>query len=400
MNKGLLGTIKELVLFSAPIAVGQLSQMLIGAGDVLVAARHGRDTVAAIGIANSISSPIFLIGIGLLLGISPTLSKKRGESFDVSHYFHTCLIYAIVIGVLFMGITISTVPIVKYLGFDLKLVPLIQDYLFLVSFSYIGAYMYHAIKEYLQATEHVVFANSVSVVSVFANIGLNYMLVFGVFIFPELGVRGLAYATIIVRTLMGLSLYIYSRRYNKTTFSVAGNFAKHVFRFSLPISMSIFIEVLAFSIVMILIGRIGALYAAIHSVSLTLASTTFMIPLAISSAVSVKISYFYGRRNFTRISDFIKASLMISMTFMAFMALCLYLFPETILGVFTSDIEIIKAGTAILIVCAMFQIFDGAQVTLSGILRGARYNKTDVHNSPYRVLDARHPSWLLSWLHS
>lgn len=375
MKKTLTKTIQELLLFSAPIVVGQLSQMLIGAGDIFVAARHGRQTLAAIGIANGISAPIFLIGLGLLLGISPTLSKKRGEALNTDHYFYTCIIYAVVIGLVFSVLTILSIPIVQYLGFDPALTPIISDYLILVSFSYTGAYIFHAIKEYLQAIEHVVFTNSVSVVTIFVNLTLNYMLVFGVFIFPNLGIRGLAYATIISRCLMAIAVFIYGRRYSATKFSVQKPFAKHVFKFSLPISMSIFIEVLAFSVIMILIGRISPLYAAIHSIALTLASTTFMIPLAISSATSVKIAYHHGRHNKERVLDFIKASLIISMSFMAISGLSLYLFPEFVLGLFTADKEIISTGVAIIIVCAMFQIFDGAQITLSGILRGLGITK-------------------------
>lgn len=375
MKKTLTKTIQELLLFSAPIVVGQLSQMLIGAGDIFVAARHGRQTLAAIGIANGVSAPIFLIGLGLLLGISPTLSKKRGESLNTDHYFYTCIIYATVIGLVFSILTILSIPIVSHLGFDPALTPMISDYLMLVSFSYTGAYIFHAIKEYLQAIEHVVFTNSVSVVTIFVNLALNYMLVFGIFIFPNLGIRGLAYATIISRCLMAIAVFIYGKRYSATKFSVQKTFAKHVFKFSLPISMSIFIEVLAFSVIMILIGRISPLYAAIHSIALTLASTTFMIPLAISSATSVKIAYHHGRHNKERVLDFIKASLIISMSFMAVAGVSLYLFPEFVLGLFTTDKEIISTGIAIIIVCAMFQIFDGAQITLSGILRGLGITK-------------------------
>lgn len=375
MNKPLTTTIKELLLFASPIAIGQLSQMLIGAGDVIIASRHGRETVAAIGIANSISAPVFLIGIGLLLGISPILSKKRGEESEVKHYLHTCTIYSLFISIVFISLTMATIPLVEYLGFEKNLIPHIKDYLFLVSFSYIGAYLFHAIKEYLQAMEHVVFANSVSVFAIFANLGLNYVLVFGVMFFPELGVKGLAYATIIVRSLMGISLLIYARRYSTADFKIIKNFAKHVFKFSLPISMSIFIEVLAFSIIMILNGRLSSLYAAIHSISLTLASTTYMIPLAVSSATSVKIGYFYGRRNFKKIHSYMKASMIISMTFMALAGLSLYIFPDFILSLFTKDQELVILGGSILMVCAMFQIFDGAQVTLSGILRGVGITK-------------------------
>ena len=375
MNRNLLKTIRELIIFASPIAFGQLSQMLIGMGDVFIAAHYNRDTLAAMGIANGISAPIFLIGLGLLLGISPTLSKKRGESLDVSQYFYTCIIYAILIGSVFMCIAMSSVWLVPHLGFDAKLVPLIQQYLFLISFSYLGSYIFVAIKEYLQAVEHVVFANSISVVAVLVNLALGYMMAFGVFVFPEMGIKGLGVAAIIIRWATGITIFIYARNFNKTTFSVIRHFVKHVLTFSIPISLSIFTEVLAFSVVMILIGKLGSLYAAIHSISLNLASTTYMIPLAISSAVSVKIAYFYGRHNFERVKDFMKAGLILSISFMAIMGLIMFFMPKTLLSFFTSDQEIITVGAGIIIVCALFQIFDGAQVTISGILRGLGITK-------------------------
>ncbi|MFH1222903.1 MAG: MATE family efflux transporter, partial [Pseudomonadota bacterium] len=309
MKKDLSATIRELILFASPIALGQLSHMLIGVGDIFIAAHYSRNTLAAMGIANAISVPIFLIGLGLLLGISPTIAKKRGEAAEVSQYFYTCIAYAFVIGIVFMSVTICSVLLIPHLGFDESIVPLIQDYLFYASFSYIGAYVFMAIKEYLQASEDVLFANAVSVATVFVNLLLGYMLAFGVFIFPELGIRGLAYGAVIVRSLMAITIFLYARRHNKTTFSVIRHFITHVFKFSIPISMSIFIEVLAFSVVMILIGRIAPLYAAAHSICLNLASATYMVPLAISSGVSVKIAYHYGRKNFERIKDFMKAGM-------------------------------------------------------------------------------------------
>lgn len=370
MKSKLTKTVRELVIFALPISVGQVSHMLIGAGDVFVAARHSTQTVAAIGIANSIGGLIFMIGLGLLFGISPTLAKKRGESEEIKHYLYTCVAYSFVIALVFGSLNMLASNLVVHLGFDEKLVPLVSDYIFLVSFSYFGAYIFHAVKEYLQASERVVFANTVSLIAVPLNIGLNFMLVFGFLIFPELGVRGLAYATIATRTLMGLAVIIYAVRYDRADIKLIRHYVKHVFRFSVPISLSIFIEILAFSTMMILVGRLGPLQAAIHSIVLTLASTTFMIPLSISSAVSVKVSYFHARHDLERVISFIRASLVVSMSFMLFAGLCFFFFPRTILGIFTQDAQILLIGSSVLFVCALFQIFDGAQITLSGILRG------------------------------
>jgi multidrug resistance protein, MATE family len=371
----ILKATKELTILASPIALGQISHMLIGVGDVFIAARHGTVTVAAIGIANSIGHLVFLIGLGLLLGISPTLARKRGQSEQIKDYFYTCIVYALLIGVVFSSLTMLTTYIVPLLGFEKHLVPIINDYLFLVSFSYIGAYIFNAVKEYLQASERVIIPNTISLIAVPLNVVLNYLFVFGVGFIPECGARGLAYATIITRTLMGISVFIYALKFDKVTFSIVRNYAKHVFKFSIPISMSIFIEVLAFSVVMILIGRIGSIYAAVHSIALTLCSTTFMIPLSVSSAVSVKISYFNARHKKERVLDFIKASLFISMSFMAVAGIFMYSLPKTILSFFTPDPNIIYIGVPIIFVCALFQILDGAQVTLSGILRGLGITK-------------------------
>jgi MATE family multidrug resistance protein len=371
MRSPLLSTIKELLTFSTPIIIGQLSHMFIGAGDVFVAAKHSTNTLAAIGLANGISSPIFLIGIGLLLGISPILAKKRAEALGTEEYFHSCIMYAAGISFIFMFITLASIHMIKHLGFNEEIVPLIEDYLFLVSFSYFGSYIFHSLKEYLQASERVVFANSVSVIAIFLNISLNYLLVFGVFIFPELGIRGLAYATIIIRSLMALSLYIYiAKDKNGSSPYFIKHFTKHVFKFSLPISMSIFTEILAFSIIMILVGRLGTVYAAVHNIGITLVSITFMVPLALSSAVSVKISYFFSRHKYEKVRDFISASLLISISFMSISGLIMLLFPGSILTIFRSDPKILNIGIPIIYVCALSQIFDGTQVTLAGILRG------------------------------
>lgn len=368
--------LRELFIFALPIMVGQLSQMLVGAGDVFVAGSYSTQTLAAIGIANGISSPVFLVGLGLLLGISPILSKKIGQAQSVTEYFHTCILYSLVIGAVFMSITsFITVHIVDYLGFEESLIPLIKEYLFIVGFSYFGSYIFISIREYLQACENVVLANTISVISVFANIALNYVLVFGLLGMPELGIKGLAYSTIIIRLLMAVTIFIYAKKYNKEHFRIRKDFAKHVFKFSLPISMSIFTEILAFSIIMILVGRIGAIQAGIHSIALTLSSITFMVPLAVSSAVAVKIASAYGRNNFDKIKMFIRSSLFISISFMLLAGIIMLLIPSYIIRIFTPDINIIKIGVPIILVCASFQIFDGIQVTLSGILRGLGITK-------------------------
>ncbi|OGH96831.1 MAG: hypothetical protein A2039_06415 [Candidatus Melainabacteria bacterium GWA2_34_9] len=362
--------IKSLLCFASPIILGQLAQMLIGAGDVLVAARHGVNTVASISIANAIITIIFMTGFGLLLSISPVLSKKRGENADINKFLNITLIYAAALAVIFMIITLIMTPIIPYMGFEKELIPYIQEYIYICSFSFLGAYIYHALKEFLQAYEDVLFANTVAILAVFLNFLIAWILVFGYKFIPTIGVQGLAIATLIVRSLMGLALIIYCHKFFKKDFYFDKQYLKKILNIGYPISLSLLLELSAFSFVTILVGNISTVQVAAHSIVFTFASITFMIPLAISNALGVRVGYAYGAKNYRDIKDNLIAALSLSFVVMSVFALMFLSFPEGLMAIFSTDKKIILTGSGLLFIAALFQIFDGTQITLSGALRG------------------------------
>lgn len=362
--------IKSLLCFASPIILGQLAQMLIGAGDVLVAARHGVNTVASISIANAIITIIFMTGFGLLLSISPVLSKKRGETVDINKFLNITLIYAAALAVIFMIITLIMTPIIPYMGFEKELIPYIREYIYICSFSFLGAYIYHALKEFLQAYEDVLFANTVAILAVFLNFLIAWILVFGYKFIPTIGVQGLAIATLIVRSLMGLALIIYCHKFFKKDFYFDKQYLKKILNIGYPISLSLLLELSAFSFVTILVGNISTVQVAAHSIVFTFASITFMIPLAISNALGVRVGYAYGAKNYRDIKDNLIAALSLSFVVMSVFALMFLSFPEGLMAIFSTDKKIILTGSGLLFIAALFQIFDGTQITLSGALRG------------------------------
>lgn len=369
-DKNLISTIKSLFLFALPIIFGQLGQMLIGAGDVFVAARHGTETVAAISIANAIMNTTLITGLGLLFSISPVLSKKRGEKKDINKFLKISLIYALILALIFGVISALAIPIIPYLGFEKKLNVYIQDYIFICSFSFVGAYIYQALKEFLQVHEKVYIANLISIVAVFLNLGLCWLFVFGYGFIPSLGVNGLALASLLVRMLMGVSLLFYCRKYLKAEFFISKDYFKDLFKIGFPLSMSLLLELAAFGLVTILAGQISTIQVASHNVVLTLCSITFMLPLAVSNALSVRVGYFFGARDYIAIKKNIIAGLIIAITIMGFFALMFFTYPKELIKLFSFDLNIIKIGAKLLFIVAIFQLFDGAQIVLSGALRG------------------------------
>ena len=172
--------IKLLLTLSFPIILGQLGQMLIGAGDVLIASKYSTNSVAAIGLANGVINPIFLFGIGLMMGISPSLARIRGEGKDTRQSLVTIIIYSFACSIVLTLLTLILNQTVPLLGFDAHIVPSIQSYIRIVAWSFPFAIVFQGIKEYLQAYEDVFIANAITIVDVIVNLIANYILVFGI----------------------------------------------------------------------------------------------------------------------------------------------------------------------------------------------------------------------------
>jgi len=367
--------IKNLLVFSFPIVLGNLGQMLIGAGDVFVAAKHGTNTVAAISIANAILMTIFTIGMGLLLSISPVLSKKRGERKEISQYLKISLFYSIVLAIVLGFITTFVAKFIPFMGFDKALIKYIQDYMLICSYSFVGAFVHIALKEFLQANEKIFFANFVSIAAIFINIALCWLLVFGNSYVHPLGVNGLAIAALIIRSLMGISLLCYCWKYFQADFVIDINYLKELFKVGYPMTLSMLLEFAAFNLITIAAGRIGTTQVAAHNIVMTLAGVTFMIPLAVSNSIGVKIGYAYGSKNYVDIKENFFAGLAISICVMSLCALVFFSIPEVLIQIFSTDKDIVFIGSNLLLIVGIFQIFDGTQITISGALRGLNYTK-------------------------
>lgn len=366
----------ELFLLSIPLIVGNLGQILIGATDVFVAARHNINTLASISIANSILFSISIIGIGLMASISILLANYRGERKPTKKFFLTSINFSVILSVLTSITCLLSMHFVDKMGFQSNLVPAIKEYMFICSFSFLGMYIFQSIKEFLQAHEIVNFPNMVMLWALVIHLILAFILVFGFGPIPSLGARGLAFSTLIVRTVMGLILSIYCFRLFKVKTIFHFNYVKQLIKIGYPIGFSLLLEFLAFNIITMLVGRISGVLSATHSIILTIVSTTFMIPLAISNAISIKVGYFNGAKDLKQIKRYSAAGIVMVVVFMSFCSLILYKFPVGIIKIFTSNTQIIKTGLPIMLVAALFQIFDGFQVAVGGVLKGLKMTKT------------------------
>ena len=372
MNNSFKYYVKELFSIALPIIIGNLGFILIGAGDVLIAGRHSTDTLAAISIATAITNCIQTFGIGILVSVSPLLSNYRGENKSAKKYFFPTLRFAMFLAFIIMTFILLCIPMIDYLKFEPKLVPMIKQYMLITAFATFGGYLHAAVKEFLQAFEIVLFPNLLTGAAVFLNIGLNIILVFGCGIIPSMGVLGLAVASFAVRYFMGIVLLIYCFKIMRFSNHSDLNYYKGLLKIGLPISFSIMVEFVAFNSVAIILGKISGIYAASQNIICTLANATFMVPLAISNAIAIKVGYANGAKNIQDVKRYSFTGIVVSIGFMTCCALFYATFPEHVIKIFTTDVDLIKISIPVVYILAMFQVFDGLQVSLSGVFKGIK----------------------------
>ena len=368
--------IRELLKIAAPIILGNIGFILIGVGDVIIAGRHSTDTFAAVSIATAILNCIFTFGIGLISSISPYLSNFRGAGKTVKKYFYPSIRFSMILALITSVLILAAIPFIPKLGFEPKLLKPIQEYMLISAFSTFGAYLHACLKEFLQTFEIVMFPNIVTLFCVFLNVVLNIIFVNGWGIIPELGAAGLAIASLLVRYFMGFVLLAYcfmNMRFNN--YHEKGYY-HNLLKIGMPISLAVFIEFVAFNCIAILMGRVSGVYAAAQNLVCSLTTISFMVPFAVSNAIAIKVGFANGAGDVEELKKYALTGTSLSVCFMMCSAIIFLSFPRLIVGVFTVDGAIYNIVVPVMLVVGIFQVFDGLQISLSGICKGVK--QTDI----------------------
>lgn len=375
MFKNSLVYIKDLLQIALPIILGNLGFIMIGVGDVIVAGRHSTDTLAAISLATAIINCVTIMGIGILGSISPILSNYRGAGKEPEKYFYPSLKFAAGLSFIFSIIILALIPLIDKLGFEAHLTPIIKDYFFVTAFSVFGAYLHCMSKEFLQAFEIVIFPNLLTIFSIFVNLGLNIIFVFGYGPIPEMGAIGLAIASLITRYFMGIVLFLYCYKKVKIKYHKDKNYYKDMLKVGTPSSLAIMIEFVAFNSITVIMGRVSGMWAAAQNIVCTITSVAFMVPLAIGNAAGVKVGFSNGAKQYNKLKIYAHTALGLSATFMICSAIVVAIAPGIVTSLFTTDAELIRVCVPIIYTLCFFQVFDGLQASLAGIFRGLKHTE-------------------------
>ena len=371
--------LRPTLILAFPIIIGQVSQMLIGLTDNFFIGRVGRVPLAAAAFTHGVFGVFYVVGIGLLLGAGVYAARDHGAGDEAgcAAWLRHGRALALAVGLAAFGVMAVLSTQLHHFGQPPEVVAVVRPFYFLIAASFVPALLFQVQRQFAESLGRPWVPMLIILADVVLNAGLNWVFVFGHLGVPALGLIGSGWATLLARTLAVAALGVWLRR--------APEFAgvrrapwtgwqrTHFFellRLGGPAAGMLLFEAGAFSAASLMMGWLGTVPLAAHQVALGFAALTFMCPLGLSIAVSLRISRARGEGRPEALRPIGFGALGAGLALM----LCFALMFATVGSYFTTavtpDAEVANLAARLLLIAAVFQLFDGGQVISVGALRG------------------------------
>ncbi|MCC5915713.1 MAG: MATE family efflux transporter [Cryomorphaceae bacterium] len=366
------------IKLAVPVMIGQLGHVMVGVADSMMVGALGTLPLAGVALANSIFSIFMVFGLGVTFGITPLVANADGmrkTHLQGKLLHHGFYVYLCISVLLFLSL-LAVIPLLPYFGQDPQLIPITTPYYIVLSSSIIPLMMFMTFKQFAEGYSDTKSAMIISVGCNILNVILNYLLIFGHFGFPKLGLIGAGWATLISRMLMFLVMWVYVRRKRKLQFISLLQFhfskvvVKKLLAIGLPSGLQYIFEVSAFSTAAIFAGLISAQALAAHQIAINLASISYMAATGLGAAAAVRIGNQLGRRDPKNLRMAARSIFTMTVVWMSFTGLILLFFRQTLTGFYADDPEVLALAGSMVIVAVFFQLSDGLQAVGLGALRG------------------------------
>lgn len=379
-QSSLLWNMGETAKLAWPVILGYLGHMIIGQADILMVGQYGKFPLAASTVANSLFYLPFVIGIGICMAISPLVAQSLGAKAknETKLYLSQGAIVAFWSGIFFIGVTLLEAELIPFLGQDEEIVPMAQEYMRIIGFSSLPMLLFLALKHYTDGFEDVVPGMLVMGGIVLVNIFINWLLIYGNWGFPELGLNGAGYATGISRTVGFLLMWAYvanAKRYKP--FRAGKLILRHhwktifkILQIGVPSGIQYFFEVGAFTGAVILIGWIGPDELAAHQIALGIPAIAYMVYMGLAGASSIRVGNALGRKDLAGMRIAGLAGIWSGMIFIVISVTIILLMYSIIPGFYIDNPNVEAIAARLLVVAAFFQLADGIQAIALGALRG------------------------------
>jgi MATE family multidrug resistance protein len=376
---------------AVPVVLAELGWMAMGVVDTVMVGPLGPEAIGAAGIGTALHMALVVFGMGTLLGLDTLVSQAFGaRRIDECHrwLFHGIAL-ALAMTVPLMGLCLLVYAAIPSLGFHPELRPLLRDYYGVVLWSTPFLLLYAACRRYLQGVHFAWPVMFALVTANLVNTAANWALIYGHLGLPALGVAGAAWATSISRvymlTVLAIAIVWWQKRAResfadgrRTEGTRARVFEGAIERWRLarliglgfPAASQMAAEFGVFAMATALAGSLDPVSSASHQIAINLAGVTFMVPLGLGSAGAVRVGHAIGAREPSRAAAAGWTAVLLGAGFMLAMGAVFFLAPRQLIGLFTQDARVLALGSSLLLIAAVFQLFDGIQGVVTGTLRG------------------------------
>ncbi|MGE6219250.1 MATE family efflux transporter [Nubsella zeaxanthinifaciens] len=373
---------KDNLILALPIVGSQLGHTLVHMADGIIVG-HFADTaqLAAVSLVNSLFMLVLVLGLGISYGLTPLIAQANGANNQAECgklLSNSLLINFATSIVLFALVSVVEYKVIDHIGQSADVVAHAKPFLRLLGLSIFPLMLFQAFKQFTEGLGFTKQAMMISIWGNLINVLLGIVFVKGMFGIAPMGVTGVGLGTLIDRILMATAMgtYVFNSKNFKAylvqfkLFSVDLSRIKKIIKLGAPVAMQYSFEISAFSGAGILIGTIGKVEQAAHFSALSLAAFTYMLASGIANAATIKTGNNFGAKNYKELRLSAIASYHIVIAFMSLTAL-IFVFANNYLPyIYTNDLKVIGIAAKLLLLAALFQLFDGTQVVGLGVLRG------------------------------
>lgn len=376
----MLRELRAMASLAWPVALAEVGWLAMGIVDTIMVAPLGPAAIGAVGAGSILFMALMMPGFGTLFALDTFVSQSfgAGRIDDCHRWLFAGLHLAMAMAVALTAVAFAGVWLLPWLAFHPDVLVELVPYMTHLTWSVAPLFAYVVFRRYLQAMNVVrpvlyglLAANAV-------NVAANWILIEGHLGAPALGVVGAAYATVLSRVALAVYFFLLILKRERATpsglhdvpFAWDAARARAILRVGLPAAGQILLEVGVFAAASALAGRIAPAAVAAHQIVLNIAGFIFMVPYGIGSAAAVRVGQAVGRRDAVgaQLSGWVALGLATAV--MTVSAVLFATVPEPLVRLFTADAGVTDVAVTLLLVAAVFQLFDGLQTVTTGALRG------------------------------
>ncbi len=372
-----------------PVILGMLGHTLVSFIDNIMVGQLGTAELAAVSLGNSFLFIAMSLGIGFSTAITPLVAEADGENSieKGKQTFHHGLFLCTVLGLFLFLLILAVKPLMFYMDQPQEVVNYAIPYLDIVAFSLIPLIVFQAFKQFADGLSQTKYSMWATILANVINVILNYLLIFGKFGFPELGIVGAAIGTLISRTAMLVFMWLllkskakfkpYIERFSFQNIKKA--MLKKIINLGFPSALQMLFEVAIFTAAIWLSGALGKNPQASNQIALNLSSMTFMVAMGLGVAAMIRVGNQKGLRHFKNLRRIALSIFFLTILIEIVFALVFVIFHSELPKLYLDEhdvlnqadnFEVISIAAKLILVAAVFQISDGIQVVVLGALRG------------------------------